>query len=172
MARSSKADREFEEAKEEAFTDTEYTFVPDATWRERKLQWAKSITDELADIVFAMAKDGASAGDIAEFFGLKDGHQVKDFFGEAYMMGRADLKMRIAKRTVHMALNSKMPVGTIWAGKVFCGFSEQVAVDTQEDAAGINFNVNIIRRQAETYVEANSKTPESTVQPTDSTEYH
>jgi hypothetical protein len=139
------------EAKHEVLEETKdspvsYEVAPSVEWRLRKLQWANGIKEELSDIVFSMAQDGANKNDIAEYFGVKT-DQITQLFDEPYTMGRADLKMRIARRTVKIAMDTKMPVGVIWAGKIFNGFTETANVQEIEDdaARGVTFNVNVIK---------------------------
>jgi hypothetical protein len=144
MARN-KSDEEFEEAKADAKAEDGYTYAPCADWRANKLKWANQLVDELRDIVYGMAKDGASKGDISQFFGISTENFNKEF-DEVYEMGRADLRLRIARRTVWLAFKSKMPAAAIWAGKVYCGYNEITPVADTQSSSGVTFNLTLAKK--------------------------
>jgi hypothetical protein len=124
---------------------------PDTGWRKRIRDFNANFTErdlddcntEIENIVYAMALDGASLTQIADYFAVSR-DDLANAYTEVWKAGRAELQLMIAADTVQYGLESNIPVAKIWLGKAMGGLGEGTSTHTEADAdSGSDVNVNI-----------------------------
>ena len=120
-----------------------YALAPQTGWRTRVRDYTALIgeenqakLDELRDVVYGMALDGASERYIADYFGF-DVKLVRIQLGPVIKMAQAELALAIRKSNVIAALDPKAnPITRIWAAKQHAGQTDVTAVEIGDGEGG------------------------------------
>jgi hypothetical protein len=127
---------------------TPVRIVPSREWRDR-LDAAKKMTaDELCDVVYALALEGAPLTHIAAYYGL-DHRELGKVAGDAWNVANAELIIAIFRDQIMTALHTKQMLAKIYVGKQFAGQrdSEPLTADMSslQDAGGLTINLNVTK---------------------------
>lgn len=129
-----------------------YSLAPVSVWRNRVRDYTplfgeenQAKLDDLRDVVYGMALEGANEKDVSEFFGFEP-HLVKQQLGPVIKMAQAELRLILKKDQVDSALASKLPLMKIWAGKQFADQRDEVALSGSEsDGEGTGLLITVVK---------------------------
>lgn len=122
--------------------------TPSREWRARLDDGKRMKAEELCDVVYAMAREGATMDLIAAYYGL-DRRELGRVAGDAWNMANAELVLEIFRDQIMTALYSKQVLAKIYVGKQFAGQrdAEPLSADVSQadGVGGLTINLNVTK---------------------------
>lgn len=127
--------------------------TPNVEWRSRVRDFTPMIgevgqakLDHLRDIVYGLVlRTGAKDTQVAKLFGFQPSI-VRTHLGPVIEMAQTELALALQGKQIDTALNSKLPIAHIWAGKQFAGQTDAPAAATTGDDGSVEVRINVVRK--------------------------
>ncbi len=122
-----------------------FRVMPSAEWRKRLAEAQKLTAQKLCDVVYAMAREGASMQLIADYYGL-DHKELSRVAHDAWTSGNSELVLSLFRDQIMTALHSKQIIAKIWVGKQFANQRDAAPISADVSPlgdGGLTINVNV-----------------------------